>query len=128
MSHSDKFYKEKYREVQEYALDNGGTLYKNIDKFISDYQELRNAGEKNVMRALKYYTKYPTGYKTALAEYRKQKEFGGDSSLKDLKNMSTVEFAEKYKDEIRTYYRELKASGMTGAAAISIIGEEIFGS
>lgn len=128
MSHSYDFYKEKYREIQEYALDNDGTMYTNIDQFISDYQEMQVAGEKNIMRTLKYYTKYPTGYKTALSEYRKLKELGGEGKLKEIKSMTTVEFADKYKDEIRSYYRDLRSTGITSAAAKALIGVEWFGS
>ena len=127
MRHSKEYFKEKYREVIEYTMDKGiENPYHSLDQFISDYEELREAGSKNVMKDIKYYTQYEVSYNTARAMLHQARELGGNEKLKELKGMSTREFANKYIDELRAAQKE--ARSMYGDAYSSYIGVMWFGS
>ena len=49
-------------------------------------------------------------------------------SLSELKEMTTTEFAELYKDQLRAMYYQLKESGLKGKKAKELISSELFGS
>lgn len=107
--HSMDFFKEKYQEIKEFAIDKGvDNPYRDLDSFIDEYEMVRQSGTKNVMKEIKYYTQYETSYKTARAMLAKAREFGGEEKLKDLKNMSTRVFAEKYLTELKAEQEEAK--------------------
>lgn len=49
-------------------------------------------------------------------------------SIAELKEISTSEFAEMYKDELRKRYYDLKNEGLSGKKAKELISSELFGS
>lgn len=127
MRHTKEYFKEKYREVIEYTMDKGiENPYHSLDQFIQDYEYLRESGSKNVMKDIKYYTQYEVSYDTARAMLRQAREYGGSEKLKELKGMTTREFADKYIDELRAAQKEAKA--MYGNGASYYIGVMWFGS
>lgn len=127
MKHTKEYFKEKYREVIEYTMDKGiENPYHSLDQFIQDYEYLRESGSKNVMKDIKYYAQYEVSYDTARAMLRQAREYGGSEKLKELKGMTTREFAEKYIDELRAAQKEAKA--MYGNGASYYIGVMWFGS
>lgn len=129
MSHTLEFYKKKYRELQDFAdLKGIESPYRNIDEFISDYQDVA-LSSKNVMKDMKYNLQYETSYKTALAELRTLREIGDDSTkLKELKQMSTRDFAEQHRDQIMADYNVFKKNVGSSSAAKAMISTYWFGS
>lgn len=127
MKHTKEYFKEKYREIIEYTMDKGiANPYHSLDQFISDYEELRQAGSKNVMKDIKYYSQYEVSYDTARAMLHQAREFGGNEKLKELKGMTTREFAERYINELKAAQKEAKS--MYGDAYSTYIGVMWFGS
>lgn len=127
MKHTREYYKEKYLEIIDYTMEKGiENPYHSLDQFVQDYEYLREAGSKNVMKEIKYYTQYEVSYNTARAMLQKTREFGGPEKFKELKGMTTQEFAEKYIDELRAAQKEAKA--MYGDAYAGYIGVMWFGS
>lgn len=127
MRHTKEYFKEKYREVIEYTMDKGiENPYHSLDQFIQDYEYLRESGSKNVMKDIKYYTQYEVSYDTARAMLHQAREYGGNEKLKELKGMTTREFAEKYINELRAAQKEAKS--MYGDAYSAYIGVMWFGS
>jgi len=125
--HTKEYFKEKYREVIEYTMDKGiENPYHSLDQFIQDYEYLRESGSKNVMKDIKYYTQYEVSYDTARAMLHQAREYGGNEKLKELKGMTTREFAEKYINELRAAQKEAKS--MYGDAYSAYIGVMWFGS
>lgn len=125
--HTREYFKEKYREIVEYTMDKGiANPYHSLDQFISDYEELREAGSKNVMKDIKYYSQYEVSYDTARAMLHQAREFGGNEKLKELKGMTTREFAERYINELKAAQKEAKS--MYGDAYSTYIGVMWFGS
>lgn len=109
----------------------------------------------HTMRKVKYLLLYKTDYKTAIAELkfvREQEKMAEERyyedmtqwyqdgevgpkpekpkrmSFEELKNMSTVEFAELHKEEIKKRYYELRNQGLKGKEAQILISAELFGS
>ena len=127
MRHTKEYFKEKYREVIEYTMDKGiENPYHSLDQFIQDYEYLRESGSKNVMKDIKYYTQYEVSYDTARAMLRQAREYGGTERFKELKEMTTQEFAAKYIDQLRAAQKEAKS--MYGDAYSVYIGVMWFGS
>lgn len=127
MKHSIDFFKEKYLEIINYTMENGiENPYHSLDQFVQDYEYLRESGSKNVMKDIKYYTQYEVSYNTARAMLQKTREFGGPEKFKELKGMTTQEFAAKYIDELRAAQKEAKS--MYGDAYAGYIGVMWFGS
>ena len=127
--HSTDFYVEKYKEIKGYILDKGlDDPYSNLTDFINDYESMRKEGSKNVMKDLKYFAQYETSYQTARSMLAKSKELGGDFKLKELKSMTTRDFAERYKDEIKAAYREAETMFGSAKAAALYIGRIWYGS
>ena len=125
--HTKEYFKEKYREVIEYTMDKGiENPYHSLDQFIQDYEYLRESGSKNVMKDIKYYTQYEVSYDTARAMLRQAREYGGNEKFKELKGMTTREFADKYINELRAAQKE--ARSMYGDAYSAYIGVMWFGS
>ena len=127
MKHSIDFFKEKYLEIIDYTMEKGiENPYHSLDQFIQDYEYLREEGSKNVMKDIKYYTQYEVSYNTARAMLQKTREFGGPEKFKELKGMTTQEFAAKYIDELRAAQKEAKS--IYGDAYAGYIGVMWFGS
>lgn len=127
MKHSINFFKEKYLEIIDYTMENGiENPYHSLDQFVQDYEYLRESGSKNVMKDIKYYTQYEVSYNTARAMLQKTREFGGPEKFKELKGMTTKEFAAKYIDELRAAQKEAKS--IYGDAYAGYIGVMWFGS
>ena len=125
--HTLEYYEKKYAEIKEYSIETGvANPYGNLTQFISDYQSVKNDGSKNVMKDIKYYMQHETSYKTARAMLAKVREFGGSEKLKDLKDMNTRVFAEKYLDQIKL--DQEKAKSMYGDDYSEYIGIWWFGS
>lgn len=129
-THSDSFWLKRYNDVKAFTQKKGITFpFKSVREFISDYRAIKADGVKNVMKEIKYSLQYQTSYKTALAEKRALKEANVQApSFKELKTISTQEFAEKYKDELITNYHSLKAQGMSSVNAREFISNYWFGS
>ena len=127
VKHSIDFFKEKYLEIIDYTMEKGiENPYHSLDQFVQDYEYLRESGSKNVMKDIKYYTQYEVSYNTARAMLQKTKEFGGPEKFKELKGMTTQEFAAKYIDELRAAQKEAKS--IYGDAYAGYIGVMWFGS
>lgn len=127
VKHTREFYKEKYLEIIDYTMEKGiENPYHSLDQFVQDYEYLRESGSKNVMKDIKYYTQYEVSYNTARAMLQKTREFGGPEKFKELKGMTTQEFAAKYIDELRAAQKEAKS--MFGDAYAGYIGVMWFGS
>lgn len=124
--HSKSFYDTRYAEYRKRVMQSGGFVL-NRNSFESAYEALQGT-TKNVMRDLVYSAKYGTNYKTALAEFRALKSVGIKSSFKDLKLMTTQDFADTYVAELNKGYRDLRAQGITGKDAALIISQQWFGS
>lgn len=133
-SHSALFWDRKYKELRRYASEKGIEFpFASQREFISDWtaisQESEGSGE--VMKEMKYGLQYATRYKTARAERKALMDAGIPEedmpSFRDLKTMSTREFAEKHKDTLMAYYNELKKT-KSAAQAADIISAEWFGS
>ena len=84
-----------------------------------------------VLKEMKYGLQYATRYKVALAEKRALIDAGVPEddlpSLRDLKTMSTREFAERNKDTLMARYNELKKT-MSASDAADALSAEWFGS
>lgn len=127
MKHSIDFFKEKYLEIIDFTMEKGiENPYHSLDQFVQDYEYLRESGSKNVMKDIKYYTQYEVSYNTARAMLQKTREFGGPEKFKELKGMTTQEFAAKYIDELRAAQKEAKT--IYGDAYAGYIGVMWFGS
>ena len=110
VKHTKEFFKEKYHEFVDYSIDTGTyNPYFTLDQFISDYEELREAGSKNVMKDIKYFARHEVSYKTARAMLKQAREFGGTEKLRDLQDTSTRTFAERYLDELKAAQKEAYA-------------------
>lgn len=131
-THSNAYYKQKFKELKEYAQENNLDFYwRNAAEFQDDYDKVKNAGSKNVMKDMKYGLKYETDYKTALGEYNALREQGlldGSVKFKDLKTMSTRDFYERYKDVIEEYRSTLKDLGFNSYSANKLVALMYFGS
>lgn len=127
--HSDKYYRDRYKKIKTYAKDKGlQNPFKDLDAFRSTYDAIKADNTKDVMGKIKYNMEYSTGYKTALAEYQAQKEFGGNYTLKELKEMTTTDFAEAMKDEINDFYKEYRKKGLSSKELKDFISAYWFGS
>lgn len=124
--HSKEFYDKRYATYKKEVAKIGGFALKKSE-FISSYNAL--AGEsKNVMKDLVYGSRYGTAYNTALAEHRALKSVGIKASLKELKTITTQDFADKYSAELANAYRAERNKGLTGKDAAAIISQQWFGS
>ena len=129
--HSKIFYKEKfskYKNIVEYY--GGSSLFRNLNEFISSYNEMREDNEKRIVEQLAYQTIYSTNYKTALAEYKMLKKMNPNATvrLKELKIMDTATFAAKYQNEIMDEYRSYMKQGKSAKEAGALISQYWFGS
>lgn len=124
--HSKKFFDTRYKEYKKRVKAIGG-FQLSRNSFESAYEALQGT-TKNVMKELVYSSKYGTNYKTAVAEHRALKSVGIKAGLKDLKLMTTQDFADIYAAELNKGYRDLRAQGITGKDAALIISQQWFGS
>ena len=133
--HTDKFYKKKYKDYLKYAKKEG-ILWQakasapDLTSFKETYDAYREMGVDNIDRALKYDLKYETGYKTALSEVKALKELDlkNRPTFKELKEMSTREFAERYETDIMMMYNQKKLEGLSPVEAGKFISQYWFGS
>ena len=131
MAHTIDFWKEKYRELEDYAFDkNVDFPYTSLDDFINDYNFTKLSGSKNVMKDLKYDLQYETRYNTAIAVKRALEASGIKVSLKDVKLTRTPDIAAdpNVNPLIKADYANFKAAGMTGKEAALAISRYWFGS
>lgn len=69
--------------------------------------------------------KYQTSYRTALAERRALGSLDIKApKFRELKQMSTTDFAKKYEAELEGEYRRLRAEGLHGKAAGEFISNQ----
>lgn len=112
--HTEGYFVDKYNEIKAYADEQGiEQPYKSLNSFINDYEYMRERGVKNIMKEIRYYAKHEVSYETARAMLAKAKEFGGTEKLKDLKDMKTRVFVDKYLTQIKEAQAE--AQTMFGA-------------
>lgn len=129
--HSDEFYKNKYQQLKDYARSRGiRDPYRSWRDFKSDYLEVASTGDKKVMKTMKYNLEYNTDYKTALKAYQTLKKENKDEDIKlrDIKKMTTREFAHDYKDLIMKTYRDKLSEGVKASEAGAFISNYWFGS
>lgn len=124
--HSKSFYNKRYEQYKERVMEIGGFVL-NRNSFESAYEALQGS-TKNVMKDLIYSSKYGTNYKTALAEFRALKSVGIKANFKELKLMTTIDFADTYAEQLNKGYRALRAQGIAGKEAATIISQQWFGS
>lgn len=129
--HSDEFFDKKWDEFVQYCKDKSIiNPFPNKDNYINTYELMQEEGIKQIDRNIKYFAQYKTDYKTALREYQILKELDPDSALKfkNIKSMSTNEFAKMYDTQIDAMYHNLRGNGMNAEDAQSYISTYWFGS
>lgn len=185
--HSIQFFDYQYQKMMKYAEEKGLKFpWRSKREFISDYRATKMANSSSrPLDEMRYFMKYKTSYKVALAEYRtitqaradwqKRKQAYDESlsawkakeeevkdvqermdageifdqdyleslpaepeefdekepenfSFRDLKKMSTKEFAEANKDLLREAYHKAKADGMNSKDAKAYVSTTWFGS
>lgn len=129
--HNEKFYRQRYKEIINFTKEKGiANPYKNINDFIFDYNDIQASGSKRVMYDLKYSLQYDTSREVARAEMRVLKELKLDKGVKirDLKKMSTIEFASIYQDKIEDQYWSMRSQGLSSVQAKAFISNYWFGS
>ena len=129
--HSDKFFDEKWEDFKQFCRDKGIiNPYQNKSQYINEWEGWQESGVKNIDRIIKYDAQFETRYKTALTEYQRLKELDPDSVLKfkDIKKMTTSEFAEMYNNQINAMYHNLRGSGMSSEDAQAYNSAYWFGS
>lgn len=135
-THSAAFWDRKYKELRRYARDKAIEFpFTSQREFISDWMAISQETEGNksgeVLKEMKYGLQYATRYKVALAERRALIDAGVPDedlpSFRELKTMSTREFAEKNKDTLMKRYNELKKT-MRPEQAAEELSAEWFGS
>lgn len=134
-SHSAVFWDRKYKELRRYASEKGIEFpFTSQREFISDWMAISQESDNKsgeVLKEMKYGLQYATRYKVALAEKRALIDAGVPEddlpSLRNLKTMSTREFAERNKDTLMARYNELKKT-MSASDAADALSAEWFGS
>lgn len=198
--HSVQFFDYQYEKLKKYAEDkglssefmaqfSGSNRSARVREFMSVYRSMVNDGSKRPLDDMRYFLKYKTSYKTALAMYRKAKSARDEWQakkekseiakalykqrkeeiedvkerveagevidqdyldeisdievaasedfdepeperilLKDMQNMTTAEFAEKYKDMLRESYHSIRAEGASSKEAKKYVSAQWFGS
>lgn len=124
--HSDAFYMKQYKKYNKETLS--GNLFRNFDNFKAAYQQAEAQGMKNITKNFVYETDYSISYDTYVAERDMMKKIGKKVAKKDLLNMTTTEFAEKYSHEINVVYNSYKKQGKTSEEAQDLISVYFFGS
>lgn len=124
--HSNKFYTDRYNKYKK-EMRKLGIVPVNKGSFISAYEALAETS-KNPMKDIIYSAQYGTSYKTALAEKKALATIGIEVKLKELKIMTTQDFADIYANELATAYRNLRSNGVSGADAAILISQQWFGS
>ena len=72
--HSMQFFDYQYQKVQRYAQEKGLDFpWRSKREFISDYRATKMDGAKRPLEEMRYFLRYKTSYKVAVAEYRKVK-------------------------------------------------------
>lgn len=125
--HSEKFYDKAFDTYKKGVQKIGGVaMTKNA--FKSAYDAFKQQGATQPVKELIYGSRYGTKYKTALAEYKMVKSLGIKATLKQLKELTTQDFAVNYAGELATAYADLTKKGKTGKEAKQIISQQWFGS
>lgn len=127
-NHSWEFWNDSYKAYKKEVKKIGGFVLTKA-AYKSAYNALKAEGSKNVKKDIVYASKYGTKYNTALAEYRSLKNIGfKDVKLEEFKLMTTQDFAATYRGQLEAAYRDLRASGVSGADAKLLISAQWFGS
>lgn len=144
-----------WKEVKRYVKKWDDKLYyKNAKQLVSnikDFRELYKSakGTGNIVQTIKSTLRYKTSLKTAKAlkeassryitgrtkkgtarkrALRYVKKEITDKSLTELRNMSTRDIAESFKDDIKKMYHDLRAHGLDATEASKEISAFYFGS
>lgn len=131
IKHTKKFYRDKFIEIKNYCKRKGVIFpFSSVDDLEATWDTLKEEGIKNIDKTIKYNVRYGTNYKSALKEYQRIKELGIEDNLKfkDIKTMTTTEFAEIYESQIMTMYRQKKTEGMSPKDAGEYLSWFWFGS
>lgn len=73
--HSISFFDYQYQKMQRYARDRGMDFpWRSKREFISDYRSTKMSGVDRPLDEMRYFLKYKTSYRVALAEYRMAKK------------------------------------------------------
>lgn len=134
-SHSAAFWDRKYKDLRRYARERGIEFpFTSQREFISDWMAISQESDNKsgeILKEMKYGLQYATKYKVALAERRALIDAGVPDddlpSFRDLKTMSTRDFAERNKDALMKRYNELKKT-MKPDEAADVLSAEWFGS
>lgn len=123
--HSESFYKKQYKKYLEQV---GDDIFGNYNTFKSAYKAAEKSGMSEITKNFVYESKYEINWDTYKAERDAIKEMGIKASKQDLLNMSTTQFADKYKDQIENLYWEFRNEGVTSSELKDFIGAYFFGS
>lgn len=131
IKHTRKFFRDKFIEIKNYCKRKGVIFpFNSMDDLEATWERMREEGIKNIDKEIKYNVRYGTNYKSALKEYQRIKELGIEDNLKfkDIKTMTTTEFAEIYEGQIMDMYKQKKSEGMSGKDAGEFLSTFWFGS
>lgn len=123
--HSDSFYMKQYIKYKNQAKIN---IFNNFESFKSKYQFAEKQGQTNITKNFVYETNYEISYDTYKAERDMMKRIGKKVPKKELLDMTTQEFAEKYNSEIQHVYRSYIRQGKSATEAQDLISIYFFGS
>lgn len=77
--HTVAFFDAQYEKMRRYADSIGVEFpWRSRREFISDYRATKASGSERPLDEMRYFLKYSTGYKTALAEYRMSRQYRED--------------------------------------------------
>lgn len=126
--HSKAFYDKAYREYSAAVTARGGVPLKR-NNFEAAWNLTKDRGAKNVHAALVDSTLFETSYGTARAELRVLRSRGDTKTkLKDLRSMTTQDFAAMYRKDITATYNAAIAAGKTKKEARQVVSTFWFGS
>lgn len=106
----------------------------------AEHQDYKNKGFKNPFEQLRYEARYITDKRTAKAMHQALRNAGrlniydrsgnitGKYTLKDMRSMSTQDFAELMSEDIKRDYRRAKVKGMSAKDTNRFISQYWFGS
>lgn len=126
--HSKDFYNKAYTEYVNAVKAKGGVPIKR-NNFEAAWNLTKERGAKNVHAALVDSTLHETSYATARAELKVLRARGDKTmKLRDLRAMTTQDFAAIYKKEITDTYNAALATGKTKKEARQVVSTFWFGS
>lgn len=116
--------REQYKNYQKWMKKNGVSI-EQAPKNFTQFKQLRKSMS---LTQIKQVTRYKSTTETWRAFQESYKEVYGKYAPNAKRDMSTQEMAELIKDDIRNYYRNLKANGLTSQEAKMEISAFYFGS